>query len=577
MGAIFLQMGRKIAAENVLGVFRRKGFADPIEIPSGDTTVFYFPKQLARYKGIAENSGTTIIASGTCFYDGYPPDESLSCILKEWKEGSFATAKLHGNFLLLILEPDRISLCTDRIGQYSVYFHRESCTLSSSFLATVTAAASRHKLSLNRTNITEVLLTGTGYGHETMVTGVNRLLPDNEEEVDFINVIHQNEVSSGQAKDDPSIEKQISVLNSIFEMYNMLFKSTGVISGLTGGLDSRLLLFLLRKHPSRLISFTNTYDTESLEYTCAVELAAASGIEHRSYVTKKPWEMDSFEYHEMIKDGFFFWDGVPRIHHLWTEERKSRSHLMNVYDNCTSGVSGVGGERFRIHNGMVSCRYPVGSWIEHEVLQNICGRCLLTTEEGCGFRAEFHKKVSSLAEVDSKDRFITLDRIRRFYDVVYNISNRTYRSSVENQLVFFLSPFVEPGISAVNTAFIRKNRSFELDLISRLAPELSHVKTSYGFSPIDAGVHKDAILHLLKGRTLFGMFHSMKRRIRKQTGLLSGMLLIKHAFLKEYVFRVKDLGLPIDIDLIMKNDSLFPVLLQTGMFLEEMEEFLRVD
>ncbi len=578
MGAIFVQKNSSGIPTRTLDVFRRKGFQDPHEIVSGSTTVFYFPKQIAEYEGIAERNGTRAVVSGTCFYHELPPQESLDRILKDIEEGTFSTSMLKGNFLLIVLKSDgEISLCTDRIGQYSAYFHNGAQILSSSFLAVLAAAGFVQRMRLNRASIAEVLLTGTGFGAETMVTDVKRLVPGNEDEIEFINVLKYSAVRSNHETDSESdIEEQIEILRSEFKIYTKLFDRTGVVTGLTGGLDSRLLLLLLRENPVRLRAFTNTYDLQAREYICAAELAQAAEVDFETYVPEKPWEMETTEYREMARDGFFFWDGIPRIHHLWIEKRKSRSHLESIYDSCTSGVSGVGGERFRIHDGMTSKRYPVESWIDNEIL-GACGRSALAGEKSRDFRAGFHEKIRALAGIEEKEHKVCLTKIRKFYDNVYNTSNRTFRASIENQLVFFLSPFVEPEIGILSTDLVKRYRNLEAEMINRLSPELSHVRTSYGYSPGKYASSRDFLLRTLKSRAFFGFFSFARSHLSKNSGLLNERMLARHSFHRDHLDRVRNLDLPIDVKALAANPSLFPVLIQTGMFLEEMEEYLNAD
>lgn len=572
MGAVYLQKGAGELPAPVAEVFRRKGFGNPRIVQAGDTSVFYYPKQLTGSGGIYSSDGLTVITTGTCIYRGVPTPVNLEFIHRHKLNGEFDPSMLMGNFLILFIAQGKITLCSDRIGQYSFYCHKESGVLSSSFLAAIRGASQRSKLRLSRSNTTEVLLTGNAFGSETMVEGITRYLPyDSHSESLFETVPYGRAV---EFSEEASLEGQLRLLDRHFERYASLLDSKAVVSGLTGGLDSRLLYLLLRRHFQQVQTFTNTYDTASRECSCAAEFARMAAAPFKCFTPERPEEMETPVFREMLRDGFHFWDGVCRIHHLWLEKRKSRGFLREVYGGTTAGVSGVGGERFRIHDGLLSPSYAIDPWIDNEILFNVCGNALLKKDEAREFHRSFKDRVKRLSGASDGERRIDLKSIRSFYDIVYNTANRTLRSSIENQLVYFVSPFVEPGISAVDTDFLTSHRFFELELIRALGPDLADVMTSYGYSPGSPKPLRDRVLFMAKRRYLFSTFHSVRRFLRRNEGTLAERLLSKHPFLKEYLDRVEELELPLDLGRILSCDSLSPLVLQTGMFLAEMEDCL---
>ncbi|MCK5036677.1 MAG: hypothetical protein KAS73_12360 [Candidatus Sabulitectum sp.] len=505
----------------------------------------------------------------------------MEILMQDYRNDELDYSKLIGNFFLIIADNGKVKFLSDRIGQYGVYCCKKAGMVSSSFIALLTAAAKQGKLVIDRNIATETLLTGNVVGSRTIVDGIDRYFPYLKVNIPGMKPLHswpttievEDKKNSGF---DDLINMQLVEFDDHFKAYDKVLSRYGTVSGLTGGLDSRLLYLLLKKRTDKISLFTNTYNPESLDSKCATQFAEAAGEKFKCFLSRKAESMDSTEYKEMITDGFFFWDGVCRVHHLWLEERKNRSYLKRVYGNYRMSFSGVAGEKYRNHDGLTSKFYGIDKWIKHELLFYSTGNIFTSKTAEDVFYEYYKQKVKDQLGERSTGNRISFNAIRFFYDTVYNTTNRTQRNNIENQLIFFLSPFVEPGSLAVPRSSLGRHMEFELDLIRKLGPGLKHCNLSYGFNLNEKPGLKVRLLPALKTNATISAFHSARNLLVKRNGTYFNRMLKSHPFLQGYRDRVENLKLPIDLKALSLNDSLSPMILQMGMFLSEMESCIEI-
>lgn len=576
MGAFFYSAPGKGMPDGLLPVFRKQGFGEPYQFSPGGGKLWYFSKQLTGQPSFLTLEGLTVATCGTCIYRGRALRGCLAALAEDCLEGRLDRDQFRGNFIALFMDGKGISFHADRIGQYRFYYDSGTGFCSSSFLAMAEAVSMRTgKLHLNRPAVIETLLTGNLVGTGTLLGNIRRYYPWAECRLPGIEPFFsrrkgEEPVAPEEHRGD-MVELQIRRLREHFECYEDLFRLTGASAGLTGGFDSRLLYLVAREHARDLRLYFNTSDPGSGECRTVRGFAEAAGTGVALLRARTPLEMDTGEYGEMIRKGFHLWDGACSLHHLWLEERKSGDHIRTALQGMGTGLSGVGGEKFRNHDALVSGSYSAGNWLKHEVLFYNSGNVFRSPRESGAFIKGFREKVMGLLGEDPGALRVPVEAVRRYYDVLYNTSNRTLRHCIENRMAFSLCPFAEPDVSVSGFRRTGRHVEFQMALVSRLAPDLRFAPFIHGFGPGQTPALRTRLMPWMKTDLLLPFFHMARHRLTPMNSGCCREMVTRHRFLAEYLDRVRDLQLPLELDLLAENPVLGPIVVELGMFLSEME------
>lgn len=584
MGAFFYSKTAREIPTAVLSVFRKKGFKEPVTLNTKEGILLYYSKQILSTKSIYYASKVTIVVTGTCVYKNNCFPQNMQLLANDFVANNIDTMQLRGSYIIMFITADEIAYISDAIGQYSIYYHEKSGYVSSSFLSVLVAASSSvGKLRFDKNVAVETLLTGNILGTNTLIEGITRYTPYLSDTLPgmkkLMSPVMQNTTAlKHKCNLDCISEMQVKRISDEMSMYQKLFTTYGVTLGLTGGLDSRLLYLALKSAGINVSIYHNTNNHLSCDCTTASSFARSAGEHLVVHLTKGPLDFPSDEYQELLNDAFFLWDGACRIHHTWLEEKKGRNHLNKVYSSSGTGVSGVGGERFRVHDAMLSNSYQFKQWIEKGVLFENTRNIFKNTTTKSEYIDWYNNKVMydiGLNENVNHGK-ISLNAIRRFYDVLFNTTNRTLRNSVENQLVFFLSPFVEPSISIMGHGRFGRHMELETKMLTMLSKSLSHIKLSYGFSPDEEPGFVIKLLPYIKKNSTITAYYALNKLRRNSNCEMCANIKYKHAFMNEYVEKVKQLQLPIDIDALLNNTELYSIVYEMGILLSTMEDCIEI-
>ena len=543
--------------------------------------VCFYPKQCTDISNRVERDGNTLLLSGTCIYSGKTYQAGLKALLGDLMSDRFKPSRLAGSFFLLYLpakgEP---RFWSDYSSIQNIYFHSDSGIISSSLLATIIGAASASgRLRLNRSALTEILTTGSLVGPDTIAEGVSRYEPvlhcdlPGIKRFDSRVEIADTTVAGSRSEE---VERQLEVLRDYFRSVAPALNELGVLSGLTGGFDSRLIYFLLREVVSDYTLYTTSRARPTTEEAVAHSVSAFFGDKLCRPRHSTFRDIDSDLYRSLLHDNFLFNDGHIRTNQLWTEEIKSREYLKLLYGGARIGISGVGGEQYRNSYYLAGSSYNAYNWFFYENIFRHCG------DPFSGDKARFEMvrytlgKIMLLLGKENHTERITREEIKRYYDEVYNPANRTLRNNIENQLFFFLAPFTDFRVSAiarVSLPHLGANHDFERLMLNRLAPEAAHIWLDYGYPPGARVPLKFRALPLIKKAVGLRIYHSYYRKIRA-----SGKLLIEiresHPFVNEYLDRVKALSLPLHTGVLEKSDLLSPLLIEAGLLITRMTPYI---
>lgn len=582
MGAFFLSSER-YDTSRLRDIFAKKGFAEPTILTTSAGKVLLYRKQLLNESNFKRFADGLVFSVGAVFYEGLPYKESLALIYERYVEGRLDASKLIGNYFIYLEHDGRCVFLTDKGGIQNVFFHLETGIISSSFLAVLTAlgeAQGRQLLNLHACR--EIITTGSLIGPDTLINGIERFertfhgglpgIPSMERKAETATIAKRASEFSKE------VENQIEGLRAYFRTMHSVFDHYGVLTGLTGGFDSRLLYLLLRNSVCNYQIYSTYRDRPSREFSCAKILAEEAGDVLLSPRHISPEKMEQDELMVNLRDNFYFNDGLIRTHQLWLEEIKGRRYLKKLYRSNRIGFSGVGGEQYRNGQSLMQESYSFVPWVRYELVHRISGESIVHPDVRQAFYFKLQEKIAILLGLGSNVRRISTLQIKRYYNEIWNPANRTIRNNVENQMAFFISPFTDPCISRTAYAavpYLGYGPEFEQEMIRRVAPHLAHCRTDYGFAPAECTPSRFKYLAYLKSTIGLSAYNRLYRVRKKSGGAFLNSLLSRHPALGKYIEATRSLDAQLNMKELKSNDFLSPLLVETGFFLIEMGPYIR--
>ncbi|MCD4731512.1 MAG: hypothetical protein K8R74_12985 [Bacteroidales bacterium] len=566
-------------------MFKKKGFHDPIKIRKNNFILYIYKKQHFDSINVIQNHDSFLYVIGSCFYKYDNYTNGLQKILADFINGEFNPDKLVGSYFLLFYHNNTYQFYSDRAAIQNIFYHQDSGIISSSFLACIAGAAKyTGKLKLNKKALTEVLITGNLIGPDTLVEEIFRYEHSLCKDLPGLNRVlepYQNETGK-PAKIrlfTSEVNNQINVLIEFLSALKPVYEEIGATTGLTGGFDSRLLLLALRKSTKNYRVYSTYRPSPTKEVLCARKFAKSIGDQLYSPKHSSFKEMTSQKFMQLLVRNFYFNDGLIRTHQLWTEELKSKAYLADLYADNKIALSAVGGEQYRNNDLLIKKKYKFNKWFFYELIYRNCKNPFVSNEKKHEWLQYVHNKIYDILELDHDNKYISRFDIKRFYNEIYNPANRVIRNNIENQLCFFLSPFTDYNISRkAYEAFkhLGWHHEFEKEMIRQLAPDLAHIELDYGYSIRDRVPLKYAVAGALKtlvGENIFFWLHG----VLKQRGHTIDDFCRIHNVLKDYLYIVDNLDLPITLSGIKDGNRLSPLIIEAGIFIDEVKKYVSCD
>ncbi|MFN5794388.1 MAG: hypothetical protein ACK455_06305 [Bacteroidota bacterium] len=568
MGAIYISPINEDIPESVFKIFRNKGFnLPPTELILDGKKIIVFPKQLIQVKNILHKQNCTLISIGTCFYKNLTYEEGLKQILLDLIDGDLNTSNLCGNYFLLFWNNKKLEFIIDPTCSQSIFFNPETQIISSSFLACIVGKKESlgKKNKINKSALIETFTTGGLIGPETIIEGIFRFesklhecLPGINKQKNRSSEIKPTENISQTFNEE--VNNQLANLNLFFNDFSNVINEFGALSGITGGFDSRLLLLTLNKNKLKVLPFINEKNLASIQLKIANALTQKIGL---TLIHPKQKQKNV-----NTRDNFYFNDGLIRIYQIWTEETKSREYVSKLYTSHKIGFSGIGGEQYRNSDYLLHTNYSLKKWIEGELIIKHSGNCFENNSEKEKIIEQIEKKLNNFFKFDCAGK-ISFSEIKKIQNEILNNSNRTLRNNIENQLAFFISPFIENTISktAYNSIpFLGRHHEFEKKMIEKTNKESSEIETDYGYKLKNKVPLKFTLIGILK--SVLGLIAYNKLLFgQKNNSYISA----KNNDVKN---KLHSLNLPVKLEMLKNNTLIAPLIIETEFMLNEMNEFI---
>ena len=557
---------------HVQSVFQKKGFVHVTPISIHGYRVLAFPKMKGHTVLHLTQGETHLLVSGTCIYPEMNIHDSAKEVLNQFvSKGKVHAELISGNFILVFFTSSGVQFQTDLSNGFNLYFNKSLGIWSDSQLAVV---AGMHALgcpsSWNKQALREIFVTGSLMGGETTFKGVSRfdIKEGNTGEWEFLGQDLYPDHRHNDAKNiDDVIDVQIKTLQNYFCDVEKALREMGVSCGITGGMDSRLLLLSIHRFACHvpLSSYTNSRSENSVQVDIAKKLTKRLNVK---------WNTPQLQL--QAKDpisNLYFNDGILRMYHIWIEELKSRNFCEIIGGENQLSMSGVGGEQYRNSEYLHTSQHDFHSWFKLEIVRKYSGKVFKSKREEDEFISSMKTKVYSNLGIDENSSW-NIFLIKRYFNEIFNPANRLVRNTIENQIGYFLSPFTDYRVAKHAydcVPYLGNSLEFERQMILRVAPELGDIPLDYGFSPKGKPPLR---YHLISTVKRFTPAWLMERVYCRKKGQRYQREWTKFPLSVEALKRVEQMDLNIDVNYIMSSELLAPLVIQLGMLDLELSPYL---
>ena len=376
-----------------------------------------------------------------------------------------------------------------------------------------------------------------------------------------------------------SLNAQAEVLDRWFSGLKPFALKSGVDSGITGGLDSRLILALCRRHfPHDRIQFhSHLRKNRDIDFRCGYEICKKTGLEFIETPVRDMSDYGESEIVRIMDCGMLFTDGQVRTHSFWQEEFNTAAYRINILKDKRLGLNGIGGEQYRNMERYLFPSRPLRPWIRFELIERFCGRSSAGIKTIDDLTERLNEKIERRIGITGGKK-INLLFIKRYMNEIYNPSNRGLRACHENRLSYFLSPFADPEIAGHAYSLVDHlgvSISYEAELINLIDPEAASFTSSYGFrfnrrEPVTSIVPGLVFSNFLPSVVQSVLYSSVSIGTKRWVAMQ-----MSNQYLRECTEAVRSYSLPVNLDEIIKSKDLGPLVFSMGHLLKRLSHKLK--
>lgn len=510
MGAIFIyKKGERLDINNALSIFSKKGCERFNKFNVGNWVVYFFNKQLLTEGEILrDKDGNIIFSVGTWVYKHSSNiSQNLKTFLEDYKEGSVKCKDLIGQYLIIIIEHNKVVILTDPLYSQHIYTNYQNTVFSTSFLAVLSSLP--YRTNLNELAFYEKITTGFIVAPDTLVEDIY-LISTNWK---WKHKPKQIEINSPCYKERVMLQGDIPhcgknflecVNNVAWELKNYFGKFITFANhyntdiGVSGGFDSRLILSLFTQTSDKLPSI-HTHLTKGVhekEYLSVKKLTELLGTELKVIETEKIYEKTDDEIYSILEDGLYYYDGRNGYDTGGFSEVYTRLYWLKIFNNSLFSISGFGGELFRNDHCIdPKKQFDYDLWSKRYMYYMFNELTIKNKKKFKEMHAHLKSKIESILNLPPQAK-LDFYTSRRYFSEIRMPFSDIVNMHAHNQLAFILAPFMDPKIIRLGysaTEFMGIDGEFEAELIKKVSPKLANIISPYGFT--FANIPKSHIVH----------------------------------------------------------------------------------
>jgi len=564
----------KCDPDQVMTQFESLDYGKGKFIHYGDWNIIIYPKKNYSIDNWKIFPGGIICAVGTFSYKNSFYDSALEAIFHDVKHNCIRSTKFWGTFIIIVVTSNGNYLIRDGAGLTRLYRHREDKIYSSSFAGLI--SCSDQYFSFDRDAATELLTTGVLTGDQTLLREVNRIITG--EVIDgFQKIETYPENLPEPLNRNQALDQQLNVTGAYFrgiitDWFNYMPDSVLDI-GITGGMDSRLLLSMVMDHTQRITLHTH-WRKEGMkndDFRYAHIFARETSLTLNTREVRTPFEMDEQDIQTNFERAYCLSDGVIRSGCYWDEEYSTANYRSELSAPPYLRLLGFGGEQYRNRERLpLNSSRSLKSWIRWEMLYQFAGGYFISKEAEENIINRIELNLTS--QFNDSIIYLNLYNYKKYIRLIQSPSYRSLQSTMENRLGFCLSPFLDINLSDpafLAIPFLGRALSFQLEMLNRISPVIASLPNGYGF---DFSRGEPACLRAgavfwqnMPAYLKYPLYARLKNYYRTDyIEQLAG----KHKFIRDLEEIVADLDLPIDLRKHRLVRSRARLLLNLGYFIK---------
>lgn len=579
---IFNKSSEQLAPEKALALFSEMGFGTAVRYETNQYQLYHFDKILVEKPLYKITDDAALFCTGTLIYKGLGFQESLDTLFDDLINDTIEEQEFQGHFGIVWIKEDQINIRTDAANVQNLFYDTDQQVVSSSMLALVYTF--KKSFRLDRKSVIENILTGSLVGPQTLLTDVLRF--ENTTDIEWPGFkIHSNKVPAPDkirqiGNYQKTLSSQIAAVDNYFKKIIPFCKEFGIDTGLTSGLDSRLLFSFIKKHFDQYQTHSHFRKVKDKELQIAEQVAKQRNIPHVVEPVKHPLDMTPEQMTETLEQGFLFFDGHIRMHAFWMEEYNNRGLRERVLNSLQMGMSGIGGEQYRNNEGMLWPKWNMRNFIKYKVFENISGDSFTSKAKEDNIIDWHLEKTKSKLNISLRN-WVDMYTVKRYFNEVFIPGRLGARNNAENKISFFLSPFVDWHLSFKAYEAIPHlgwSNQFEMDMVNANDPALAAIPSDYGYAFNQKVPSKVLLKAVVKEMIPYKTYQSrLDKKFNGKNSQYSTDLSSRHKVINQAIQTVKELNLPLKFSMLIARPDIMPLLINMGYFINRLRRDSRID
>ncbi len=458
--------------------FARQGFTQFIALSTKTHTGFACPHILGGPAHFVSQGNDWIAVAGTIFYEGTNTDAALLKMLGNFSFPFSNWEKIDGQFAAIIAKDNNIYIFNDFFGNFQIFHDPLVDSVTTSFLS---LATQRQTLTPNTQGIYEFVFNTFPTGDDTVFNEIIRLGASRQFVLNDIS--HAEIVSKPLSEPRPWSDDRIDPI--LDRMRQNIDRGVSAWNGnvqapLTGGLDSRLILALLRDRGVKPHLYVYGSDgDDDVEVAKSITNGEGYDLEIFNKTTWRHIEPDAFA--SQVEQNFHEIDALATDESLFDNGANAFARKQRQSDGALA-VSGGCGEIFR--NFFFLPDRPMRALNIVRAFYSGYDKAELTD------RFSPHRYEMNLAHklertLEAKSELLSRRRIEELYPRFRCRAFFGRELSIVGTLGGYLMPFLDYGL--VNQTLdipFKKRRAGALqsELIAKIDPRLAAYSSNYGHS-----------------------------------------------------------------------------------------------